>query len=91
MFVKFFGVLIIFQLLNSVFCVHKTIEEAKAAREILVKKHLKRLKKEEGALKLVGGQNDYEGIEFLFTLIQFIPSTLFSSEVLLLFLLLLSY
>lgn len=41
--------------------VHRTLDEAKAARERLVKKHLKRLRKEEGAIKLVGGANEYEG------------------------------
>lgn len=75
MFVKFFGLLIIFQILNSVYCVHKTIEEAKAAREVLVKKHLKRLKKEEGALKLVGGQSENEGKVLIKVLIKCIEST----------------
>lgn len=42
--------------------VHRTLDEAKAARERLVKKHLKRLRKEEGAIKLVGGANEYEGM-----------------------------
>lgn len=40
---------------------HRTLDEAKAARERLVKKHMKRLRKEEGAIKLVGGANEYEG------------------------------
>lgn len=40
----------------------------KAIKAELVKKHLKRLKKEEGAIKLVGGRQEYEG-RFLFTLV----------------------
>lgn len=41
--------------------VHRTLDEARAAREQLVRKHLKRLKKTDGAVKLVGGAGDYEG------------------------------
>ncbi|XP_035782425.1 lysyl oxidase homolog 2B-like [Anopheles albimanus] len=37
------------------------LEEARLQRENMVRKYLKRLKKEEGALKLVGGRGDYEG------------------------------
>jgi lysyl oxidase-like protein 2/3/4 len=42
-------------------CAHHSIDEAKAERQNLVKKYLKKLKKEEGAIKLVGGKNEYEG------------------------------
>lgn len=41
--------------------VHRSLDEAKAARQKLVRKHLKRLKKADGAIKLVGGAGDYEG------------------------------
>nr|XP_040218538.2 lysyl oxidase homolog 3A-like [Anopheles coluzzii] len=37
------------------------LEEARLQRENLVRKYLKRLKKEEGALKLIGGRGDFEG------------------------------
>lgn len=53
---KFISLLIIF--VTFVSCSH---HDALAQRQKLVRKHLKRLKKEEGAIKLVGGSNDYEG------------------------------
>uniref|UniRef100_A0A182JJM3 protein-lysine 6-oxidase n=1 Tax=Anopheles atroparvus TaxID=41427 RepID=A0A182JJM3_ANOAO len=37
------------------------LEEARLQRENLVRKYLKRLKKEDGAIKLVGGRGDFEG------------------------------
>ncbi|XP_053672196.1 lysyl oxidase homolog 2B-like [Anopheles nili] len=37
------------------------LEEARLQRENLVRKYLKRLRKEDGALKLVGGRGDFEG------------------------------
>ena len=37
------------------------LEEARLHRENLVKKYLKKLKKEDGAIKLVGGRGDFEG------------------------------
>lgn len=40
---------------------HSSVEEAKAARHNAVRKYHKKLKKQEGALRLVGGQNEYEG------------------------------
>lgn len=40
-----------------------TEQEIKAKKAKLVKKHLKRLKKVEGAIKLVGGREEYEGRE----------------------------
>lgn len=36
-------------------------EDAQSERQKLVRKHLKRLKKEEGAIKLVGGRAEHEG------------------------------
>lgn len=41
-------------------CSHPN-EDALSERQKLVRKHLKRLKKEEGAIKLVGGQDEHEG------------------------------
>lgn len=35
-------------------------------KAFLVKKHLKRLKKQEGAIKLVGGRAEFEGKKLLF-------------------------
>ncbi|XP_058056136.1 lysyl oxidase homolog 3A-like [Anopheles bellator] len=37
------------------------LEEARLQRENLVRKYLKRLKKEDGAIKLIGGRGDFEG------------------------------
>lgn len=39
----------------------ETPEEAKTRKAYLVKKHIKRLKKVEGAIKLVGGKGEHEG------------------------------
>lgn len=42
--------------------VHGTYQtELQVLKANLVKKHLKRLKKLEGAIKLVGGRDEYEG------------------------------
>lgn len=35
--------------------------DAKARKAFMVRKHLKRLKKQEGAIKLVGGRAEFEG------------------------------
>jgi lysyl oxidase-like protein 2/3/4 len=56
MLVKFILLLLISITLVS--CSH---HDALAQRQKLVRKHLKRLKKEEGAIKLVGGSNEREG------------------------------
>lgn len=40
---------------------HQSLEQAKRERQKMVQKYIKHLKKEEGAIKLVGGQNEYEG------------------------------
>lgn len=45
----------------SSFAGSETPEEAKKRKAWLVKKHIKRLKKVEGAIKLVGGRGEYEG------------------------------
>lgn len=39
----------------------ETPEDIKKRKAWLVKKHIKRLKKVEGAIKLVGGKGEYEG------------------------------
>lgn len=52
---------ILLKLVLFVVCVHRTLEEAREARQNLVKKYLKKLKKVEGAIQLVGGKNEYEG------------------------------
>lgn len=39
----------------------ETPEDAHKRKAWLVKKHIKRLKKVEGAIKLVGGKGEYEG------------------------------
>lgn len=39
----------------------ETPEEIKRQRAFLIRKHLKRLKKQEGGIKLVGGRGEFEG------------------------------
>ncbi|CAG9819265.1 unnamed protein product [Phaedon cochleariae] len=50
---------VFFSLLLSVVC--ESPEETKRKRALLIKKHLKRLKKQEGGIKLVGGRGENEG------------------------------
>lgn len=40
---------------------HRTLQDARNERSKLMNKYIKTLKKEEGAIKLVGGRHDYEG------------------------------
>lgn len=40
---------------------HSTLEEAQQINPSPAKKYRKKLRKEEGAIRLVGGTNDYEG------------------------------
>lgn len=40
---------------------HSTLEEATQVNRSPAKKYKKKLRKEEGAIRLVGGSNDYEG------------------------------
>lgn len=55
-----FVILIVF--VAVLVCLHcDTEQELKAKKARLIKKHLKRLKKVEGAIKLVGGREEYEG------------------------------
>lgn len=47
---------------------HSTLEEAQQIHHSPAKKYKKKLRKEEGAIRLVGGTNDYEGKHFRFYL-----------------------
>lgn len=47
---------------GAVATAHRTLEEARAERQLLVRKHLKRLQKADGAIQLVGGAGDHEGM-----------------------------
>ncbi|XP_045474566.1 lysyl oxidase homolog 2-like [Harmonia axyridis] len=51
----------IFEIILSILIVCILAEERNNQKALLVKKHLKRLKKVEGAIKLVGGKGEYEG------------------------------
>lgn len=51
-----------FSLTNAV--VHRSLEEARLERQRLVQKYIKTLNKEEGAIRLVGGDVEYEGKEW---------------------------
>lgn len=51
-------------------------EERRENKAQLVKKYLKKLKKEDGAIKLVGGSNELEGIACIF-----IPYIFFSQDI----------
>uniref|UniRef100_A0A1A9X3F4 protein-lysine 6-oxidase n=1 Tax=Glossina brevipalpis TaxID=37001 RepID=A0A1A9X3F4_9MUSC len=58
------SVLIIFVVFFKISCAivpHTSLEEARLERQRLVQKYIKTLNKEEGAIRLVGGQNEYEG------------------------------
>jgi hypothetical protein len=57
------GILLISTLLTATLgeSHYRTLEDVKHEREKLVKKYFKTLKKEEGAIKLVGGKHDHEG------------------------------
>lgn len=39
----------------------QTLQDARNERQKLISKYMKKLNKEEGAIKLVGGRNEYEG------------------------------
>ncbi|KAF5291677.1 hypothetical protein FQA39_LY14314 [Lamprigera yunnana] len=53
--------LVIFSVTFIVYVNVESNDEKKGAKLELIKKHLKRLKKEEGAIKLIGGREEYEG------------------------------
>ena len=62
-FVNFLNFVAIFSILLAV-CnavAHRSLEEARLERQRLVQKYIKTLNKEEGALRLVGGDAEYEG------------------------------
>lgn len=40
---------------------HRSLEDARLERQHLTHKYIKLLNKEEGAIRLVGGDNEYEG------------------------------
>lgn len=50
-----------FEIVASIIIACILADERNNEKAILVKKHLKRLKKVEGAIKLVGGAGEYEG------------------------------
>lgn len=56
-----FSVLTAFVFLVSFIWCSETPEEVKKRKAWLVKKHIKRLKKVDGAIKLVGGKGEHEG------------------------------
>lgn len=52
---------IILHALISVSLAHTTVEEAKAAKHSSIKKYQKKLKKQDGAIRLIGGSGDHDG------------------------------
>lgn len=52
---------IIVHMLISVSLAHKTVEEAKAAKHNSIKKYHKKLRKQDGAIRMIGGSGDHEG------------------------------
>lgn len=56
-------IVIVFTLFVSLLPVFQgnSFTDLQVRKAFLVKKHLKRLKKEEGAIKLVGGRAEFEG------------------------------
>lgn len=56
-----FKILIILQLGIAMAVDHLTVEEAKTVKHNSIKKYHKKLKKQDGAIRLVGGENDFEG------------------------------
>lgn len=65
-------IFLIFSLVLSIgFCeVSRPLEDARSERNRLVAKYLKTQKKEEGAIRLIGGQGEWEG-EFVFQFMWF--------------------
>ena len=60
MFKVLFGILVCAAVFaNAV--VHHSLEEARQERQRLVQKYIKTLNKEEGAIRLVGGETEFEG------------------------------
>lgn len=57
----FWCILVIFCQLLTFVTSHSTLEEAQQIHHSPAKKYRKKLRKEEGAIRLVNGANDYEG------------------------------
>lgn len=49
------------QLISTQSVGHRSLDEARSERQRLVQKYIKTLNKEEGAIRLVGGDAEYEG------------------------------
>lgn len=58
---KVFSFALLLHVLIAVSMAHTSVEEAKAAKYSSVKKYHKKLKKQDGAIRLVGGSGDHEG------------------------------
>lgn len=56
-----FILLLLICTINSTIQAHETIEEAKAAKHVHIKKYYKKLQKQDGAIRLIGGRSEYEG------------------------------
>lgn len=61
MLINFRVSLLLFISVTFAWCYHSDKDGALSERQQLVRKHLKRLKKQEGAIKLVGGRDEHEG------------------------------
>lgn len=55
------SIVLILQLVIFVCGEHRTIDAAKINKHNSAKKHWKKLKKQDGAIRLVGGRNEHEG------------------------------
>lgn len=51
------------QLISTQSVGHRSLDEARSERQRLVQKYIKTLNKEEGAIRLVGGDAEYEGMQ----------------------------
>lgn len=57
----FLSSVILLYVIISAALAHTSVEEAKAAKHGSIKKYHKKLKKQDGAIRLVGGSDDHEG------------------------------
>lgn len=60
-----YGIVIYLQCSTWALSHHSTLEEAKQINASPARKYKKKLRKEEGAIRLVGGSNEYEGMWLL--------------------------
>lgn len=70
-----YGIVIYLQCSTWALSHHSTLEEAKQINASPARKYKKKLRKEEGAIRLVGGSNEYEGmwlLQFCFLVTFFI-------------------